>query len=71
MTKRECAVVMAYTGTCMLQGPDLRYFYEYLSYLFGRPVFTHEIPELAKEISARSENDFRRICETATGDSKD
>lgn len=30
MTKKECAVVMAYTGATMLAGDDLYFFYDYL-----------------------------------------
>ena len=40
MTKHECAVVMAYTGIAMLKGDDLFHFYDYLSGIIGRPVYT-------------------------------
>ena len=39
MTKRECAVIMAFTGVCMLKGDDLKYFYEYVFEIMGRPIF--------------------------------
>lgn len=65
MTKQECAVIEAYTGTCMLQGEDRKFFYEYLEHLFGRPVFTHEIPKLADKIKEKSKSDFMCICENA------
>lgn len=62
MTKRECAIVMCHTGVCMLEGDDMMEFYRYLMDLFGRPVYTHEIPALADEIKARSRGDFIRLC---------
>ena len=63
MTKRECAIIMAYTGYCMLQDNDLNVFYEYLSEKYGRPVFTHELVSLdTQEIS---KEDFIKLCESA------
>lgn len=52
MKKSECAVIMAYTGTCMLQGEDFCIFHEYIE---------NRIKELAKD-------DFIRLCERATDD---
>lgn len=65
MTKIECAIVMAHTGTCMLQGDDIKWFYRYLNKLFGRLVYTHEIPALADEIKQRSKADFLELCKGA------
>ena len=65
MTKRECAIITAHTGICMIEGEDFDLFYEYLAELFGRPVYTHEIPALADEIKARSREDFIRLCREA------
>lgn len=65
MTKQECAVVQAYTGICMLTGDDLSIYYSYINHLFGRPVFTHEIPELHDEIRKRSHQDFINLCDNA------
>lgn len=62
MTDREKVVVMAYTGIAMVQGDKLDLFYEYLAELFGRPVYSHEIPDLADEIKERSKPEFLRIC---------
>ena len=45
MTKQECAVVMAYTGTAMLQGDDLWLFYEYIAKICGRPIWTCELAQ--------------------------
>ncbi len=66
MTKIECAIVSAYTGVNMLEGEDLRWFYRYVAELFGRPVYTHELPMLSDEIKKRSKKDFLRLCEEAT-----
>lgn len=68
MTKRECAIVTAYTDIAMLQGNDLKYLYEYLKELFGRPVYTHEFFGLADEIKRLSEKDFMDLCRNATSD---
>lgn len=65
MTKRECAIVMAYTGTCMLTGDKLQYFYQYLEEIMGRPIYTHELLELEKEIHQRSYDDFMNLCRNA------
>lgn len=62
MTKRECAVIMAHTGVCMLSGDDMKHFYEYLQDLFGRPVYTHEWLTMEKEIKSRSRPDFLKLC---------
>ena len=62
MNEREKAIVTAYTGITMLQGEGLNAFYKYLDELFGRPVYTHEIPILADEIKKRSRDDFIALC---------
>ena len=65
MTKRECAIITAYTGVAMVEGEDLDLYYQYLADLFGRPVYTHEIPFLAEEIKRRSTPDFIALCREA------
>ena len=65
MTKRECAIVTAYTGVAMVEGEDLDLYYQYIADLFGRPVYTHEIPFLAEEIKRRSTPDFIALCREA------
>lgn len=65
MTKQECAVLTAHTGIALLQGEDLKFFYEYLEHLFGRKVYTHEIPKLTDEIKERSREDFEFILGAA------
>lgn len=67
ITKHECAVIMAYTGVCMLQGDDLKYFYDYVEKLLGKPVWTHELAEdgIDEMIKEKSKEDFLRICKEA------
>ena len=65
MTKRECAIVMAYTGVCMCAGENLKYFYEYVSELMGRPVYTHEFAALGDEIKQRAKEDFITLSRCA------
>ena len=63
MTKRECAVVMAYTGIAMLKGDDLFHFYDYISGIIGRPVYTHEIPSVVDYYrDTRIRDDFLALC---------
>lgn len=66
MTKRECAIIMAQTGICMLKRKDIQYYYKYLEELFNRPIQTLEILPLESEIKERSFFDFINLCEEAT-----
>lgn len=64
MTDREKAIVMAYTGYCMLTGDKLSVFYEYVESIMGRPVYTHEmgtkvVNNLIKE---KARPDFIALC---------
>ena len=65
MTKQECAIVMARTGVCMLEGDDLKYYYDYVGELLGRPVYTHEYLLMIDEIKKRSQKDFIDLCKKA------
>lgn len=64
MTKREAAIIMAYTGTCMLAGDDLKYYYKYVSEILGYEVQTFDLArtDLIKE---KSKGDFIKLCEEA------
>ena len=53
---------MAYTGICTLKGDKLDVFYKYVSSLYGRPVYTHEMLMLEKEIKELSRDDFMQLC---------
>lgn len=66
MTKRECAVITAYTDISMLKGNDMKYLYDYLSGFIGRQVYTHEIPAVAAVYREQIREDFLAICRNAT-----
>lgn len=67
MTDREKAIVMAYTGKCMLKGNKFSIFHKYVEEIMGRPIFSHEIGFLAKEIKEKSKADFIALCEEDGG----
>ena len=60
MTDREKAIVTAYTGVNMLEGDSFNELYKYLEELYGRHVYTHEIPFL--DIQEKSKEDFITLC---------
>ena len=64
MTDREKAIVMAYTGTCMLMGDKFQIFHKYVEDIMGRPIWTHElgIGSIVDEIKEKSKNDFLALC---------
>lgn len=66
MTKKECAIVMAYTGITMLSGEDFRIYHRYIEDIMGRPVWTHELANesVVKEIKEKSRYDFLKLCES-------
>ena len=68
MTKQECAIVMAYTGICMLHGDDFQIFHEYVEKVVERPVFTHEFAfqMFTDYLKEKAEPDFIKLCEEAT-----
>lgn len=63
MTDKEKAIIMAYTGVCMLTGDKLSIFYKYIEDLIGRPVMTHEFVHLVDTIKEKSKADFIKLCE--------
>lgn len=67
MTVRECAVVEAFTGVCMLTGDKRKYFYEYIEEKLGRPVYTHELADdnTYQEIRKAAYDDFIKLCSTS------
>lgn len=64
MTDREKAIVMAYTGICMLEGDKFQIFHQYVEDILGRPVQTIEMgmEPVADEIKEKSGEDFMAIC---------
>ena len=64
MTDREKAIVMAYTGVCMLTDDKFQIFHEYVEEIMGRPVYTHEMAakEIETEIKEKAKADFMTLC---------
>lgn len=58
MTKREAAIVSAYTGYLIGEFSD---FHAYAEEVMGRPIFTHEFPNIADELKEKSKKDFMSI----------
>lgn len=60
MTKREAAIVSAYTGYLI---GDFNEIHKYIEEIMGRPVFVHELADLKLngEIRERSKKDFCSI----------
>ena len=70
MTDKEKAIIMAYTGICMLTGDKLDIFYNYLKDLLGYPVYTHKLANtnLWETIKEKSKPDFLSLCEKVEED---
>ena len=64
MTKKEAAIVSAYTG--ILIGPFSN-MHEYVETKLGRPVWTHELADvkIIKQIKKATKNDFVNIVITS------
>ena len=60
MTKKEAAIVAAYTDTLIGEFSDL---HEYIEKILNRPVFSHEFAdkEIWVEIKEKSRQDFINI----------
>ena len=58
MTKREAAIVSAYTGVLI---GDFNEMHRYIEEIMGRQVFAHELSYISDEITKRSKNDFMNI----------
>lgn len=60
MTKREGAILSAYTGLMLCDFYD---FHKYVEEIMERPVWTHELgfPNIQNEIKKRSKTDFENI----------
>ena len=72
MTDREKAIIMAYTGTCMLTGEKFNIFHKYIEEICGRPIWAHElaIENVVDEIKEKSKADFLWLCENSEQESK-
>ncbi len=60
MTKREAAIVSAYTGFLLGDFGDM---HEYIEEIMGRPVYTHEMGTgvVADQIQAKAKPDFLKL----------
>lgn len=58
MTKKEAAIVSAYTGYLIGSFSDMA---NYCEELLGRPIWSHQYPELRDEIKEKSKEDFISI----------
>ena len=59
MTKREAAIVGAFTGVLLGKFSDMK---EYIEEVVGRPVFTHELGgSINEEVKEKSKQDFLNI----------
>lgn len=70
MTERECAIVEAFTGICMLTGKKRFLSYKYEAEIMGRPVWTHEMAneKMMAAIKEAARPDFIELCRTAVPD---
>ena len=62
MTKKEGAIIGAYTGVLCGSFSDL---HKYIESIMGRPVFTHEIPDISEELKRKSKSDFIELAKSA------
>lgn len=58
ITKREAAIISAYTGFLLGEWDEV---HKYIQELMGRPVWTHEMPKLWDEIQAKAKPDFMKL----------
>lgn len=58
MSKREAAIVSAYTGYLIGAFSD---FQAYAEEIMGRPIFTHDLTRLEYELKEKSKKDFMNI----------
>ena len=70
MTKRECAIIMAYTNVNMLEGEDFdKYYIKYAEEKLGCSglnAFDLANWDVVEHIKRASKDDFINLCKTAT-----
>ena len=59
MTLKEKIICECYTGICFVVGDERNELYKYVQEKCGRPVYTHELPYLNKELF---KEDFIKVC---------
>lgn len=72
MTLKERVIVETYTGFCMTSGEERAEVYKYAAELMGRPVFTHELADVAimQRLRELSREDFINLCRFGTDEYK-
>ena len=65
MTKREAAIISAYTGIMLGSFSDT---HKYAEEVMGRPLFTNQFAQnsICEELKEKSKPDFIKICENIT-----
>jgi len=71
MTDKEKAIVMAYTGACMLTGDKFQIFHKYVEDIMGRQLWVHELGWLEDKIKEKSKADFMALCESESSSEND
>ena len=67
MTKKEAAIISAYTGIFLGEFSDM---HEYIEQILGRPVFTHQLAneDINNEIKNKSRDDFMSLSKEISND---
>ena len=64
---KDLAAISLYTGVVLVEGDDIRYMYDILEKLEDRPVYTHEMPDIAdkhkNELSEMVRDIYERVKE--------
>lgn len=58
LTKQQAAIISAYTGYLAGSFSDL---HEYAQSVLGRPIWTHQFPEIMDELRDASRDDFMSL----------
>jgi len=67
MTKKEAAIISAYTGILLGEFSDM---HEYIEQILGRPVWTHQLAneDISNEIKNKSRDDFMALSKEIDND---
>lgn len=61
LTKEQAVIIGAYTGYAAGPFPDI---HEYAEKVLGRPIWTHQFPQITEELREASKADFLALCYT-------
>ena len=67
LTRKDAAIIGAYTGICCGPFSDM---HQFIEEIMGRPVWTHELafPEIWEAIKKKAKPYFLEICATEDGE---